>query len=271
MCRLYGLQSTHATKVGCELIEAQNSLIRQSVEDERGLSNPHGWGVGSYRDGALTCERQVGPASESEAFRRYAATIEAPTLLAHVRRATLGGAAQVNTHPFAHGESLLAHNGHIDHFELVRERMFEEMPEKYETAVKGATDSEHFFLFLRWRRDDRPGTEMRHILREAIRDVRRWAREESADAEVALNVLWTEGENLAGSRFGRSLWILERRQPRRCSVCGQRHAEPNPGDRYYAVELASERVTSEDWTEVPENSVFDVGSGREFALDPIDE
>lgn len=78
MCRLYGLQSTHATKVGCELIEAQNSLIRQCVEDERGLSNPHGWGVGSYRDGALTCERQVGPASESEPFRRYAATIEAP-------------------------------------------------------------------------------------------------------------------------------------------------------------------------------------------------
>lgn len=270
MCRLYGLRSTHQTRVGCELIDAQNSLIRQSVEDERGLSNPHGWGLGYWRDGSVSCERQVGPASQSEAFRRYAAQMQARTMLAHVRRATVGKPKLVNTHPFLADDGMLAHNGHIDHFEKVRERMLAELPTEFEEQILGDTDSEHFFQLLRYRQAEQPGLESRHIIHEAIRDVHSWAREIDSRAEVALNVLWTEGRNLAGARFGRGLYYVERDEPRRCPVCGQLHSEPAPDDPYFTVELASEPITPEEWREVPEGTAFDVGPDRDFDRTPID-
>lgn len=270
MCRLYGLRSTHPTKVGCELIDAQNSLIRQSLKDERGLSNPHGWGVGFWRDGEISCKRQVGPASESEEFRNTAIEIEAPTLLAHVRRATVGSAKHVNTHPFLSDEAMLAHNGHIDHFDRVRPKLIDAMGEEYSSAIHGDTDSEHFFQFLRSLRAEKPDVEMREVVLEGILQVEEWAREIDPDAEVALNVLWVEGPNLAGARSGRSLWYLEREEPHRCEVCGRMHAEPDPDDPYYVVELASERITSERWTEVPDRCVFDVGPDRDFDTTSLD-
>jgi len=270
MCRLYGLRSTHQTRVGCELIDAQNSLIRQSVEDGRGLSNPHGWGIGYWRDGSVSCQRQVGPASQSEAFRRYAAQVQTETLLAHVRRATVGEPKITNTHPFLAGDSMLAHNGHIDHFPQVRDKLLAKLPGEFEDEIRGDTDSEHLFHLLRHRRAENPGVEARHIVRDAIRDIYQWAREIDPDAEVALNLLWTEGRDLAGARFGRSLYYIERREPRRCPVCGQLHAEPATDQPYYNVELASEPITPEEWKEVPDATVFDVGPGHELDSTSLD-
>ena len=270
MCRLYGLRSTHPTRVGCELIEAQNSLINQSRQDRRGLSNPHGWGLGYYKDGSIFCKRQVEPASESEEFRKYAAEIEAPTLLAHVRRATVGEAKHVNTHPFLTDDAMLAHNGHIEHFEKVRERMLEEMRPENRRAILGDTDSEHFFQFLRSRRAKRPDVEMRHVVRECIEQVEEWAREIDPEAEVALNVLWVEQDRMAGARSGRTLFYIERDEPHRCEICGKMHAHPDPDEPYYVVELASEEITGEEWSPVPDRTVFDVGPDHDFDTTSLD-
>lgn len=270
MCRLYGLRSTHPTRVGCELIDAQNSLIQQSRKDERGLANPHGWGIGFSRDGELTCKRQATPASESEDFRRTATEISAPALVAHVRRATVGNPKLVNTHPFHDEHALLAHNGHIDHFDEVRERMLEETTDERRAAIQGETDSEHFFHFLQSLRSRHPNATRRHVLRDAIRRVRGWARDIDPEAEVSLNVLWIEENDLAGARYGRTLWYIERHQPHICEICGKPHADPDPDDPYHVVEFASERLTSEGWTEVPEGITFDIGPDRDFDIAHID-
>lgn len=260
MCRLYGMRATHPTKVSCELLDAQNSLIRQSVEDERGLVNDHGWGLGLMTSGGLRCEREVGPASESEEYRRDAAEAEATLVLAHVRRATVGGASVANTHPFRHGRSMLAHNGHIGAFDRgVREMMLSAMREEDREAIQGTTDSEHFFQLLLSRRDRNPGVAPVRILRDAIRDVHGMVKEVDEDGEVALNVLWSVEDELVGSRFGRSLWHLESDGPHRCGVCGEFHPPPDAipdGESYRSAEIASERITDEDWEEVPESSVF---------------
>lgn len=83
MCRLYGLQATHPTRAACELLDAQNALIRQSRQDQRGLSNPHGWGMGQVAEGKTRCFRQVKPASESPKYREEALRTEGTTVLAH--------------------------------------------------------------------------------------------------------------------------------------------------------------------------------------------
>lgn len=284
MCRLYGFRATHPTRVQCELIEAQNSLMRQSRRDGRGLGNPDGWGLGTVRDGTLRCEREVGPAYESEEYRRDAARIDASTVLAHVRRATVGEPREENTHPFRREGSMLAHNGHVPAFESVRRRFLEQTAPELERGIRGSTDSEHVFHLLLSRLRDRvdpaadepvaeagPGSDvMAEVLDDTIGDLRAWCDDALTGTDgiprdpeghrldrLALNLLWTVGDELAGSRFGRSLWYVEREGARRCEVCDEQHPDPEP-EGYRSIVIASERITDEEWQEVPESSVFRV-------------
>lgn len=282
MCRLYGFRATHPTRVECELVASQNSLMQQSRRDERGLHNPDGWGLGTVRDGELNCEREVGPAYGSEEYRRDAARVDATTVLAHVRRATVGEPREENTHPFRREGSMLAHNGHVPSFEELRPRILEEMSPGLERGIRGTTDSEHVFHLLLSRLRDRldvpadrevreaepDGAVMRDVLRETVADLRGWCEATVSGGDdvprgpdghrldrVALNLLWTVGERMAGSRVGRSLWYLERDGAHRCEVCGEMHPDPEP-ESYRSVVVASERITGEDWKEVPASSAF---------------
>jgi len=148
MCRLYGLQATHPTRSACELLDAQNAMIRQSREDARGLSNPHGWGMGQVTHGTTSCFRQVEPASESESYREEALKTEGTTVLAHVRRATVGDPSHANTHPFRHGPALLIHNGHVPAFDAVRPHLLDALSDERRRYIRGTTDSEHVLALL---------------------------------------------------------------------------------------------------------------------------
>ncbi len=128
MCRLYALRASHATTPSCELIDAQNSLLNQSIKDGRGFENPHGWGIAELLpDGTLDCDRQPHPADESEAYRREATDTPALATIAHIRRATVGEPRLENTHPFLAEGGILAHNGHIGDFDAIRPLMLEQM------------------------------------------------------------------------------------------------------------------------------------------------
>lgn len=272
MCRLYGFRSSHPSRVECELIDAQNALIRQAEEDARGLVNDDGWGIGYVAGDTVSCEREVGPAAESEEFRRDAASVRATTVLAHVRRATVGLAAVENTHPFRYGRSMLAHNGHVGGFDAMQDRVLAEMDTEHREAVSGTTDSEHVFQLLLSRRSRRPEDPLTEVLRGAVRDVVRWSRETDSGDEVALNLLWTVEEELVGTRLGRSLWYLERDHVYSCPVCGDFHPDPETvpeGESYRAVVLASERITDEDWCEVPEGSLFRVSEAMNMELEEL--
>lgn len=269
MCRLYGLHATHPTRPASDLIDAQNSLIQQSREDGRGLSNPHGWGVGIVTNGTVRCERQVGPASESADFRANVLQAEGTTVLAHVRRATIGTPSHENTHPFRDGDALLMHNGHIEAFDTVRSKLLDALPDDRARAIRGDTDSEHFFQLLRARQAEGPDRSRADILREAIQDVLAWSEADHPAAEVALNVLWADDRSIVGSRLNRSLWYRARENPYRCPDTGRHHADPPAGDAYRAYVVASERITDEEWTEIPNGSVFEITDEMEFAVESI--
>ncbi len=271
MCRLYGMRATHPTRVECELIVEQNALIRLSVRDERGEANPDGWGIGVAADGAIQCTRQTDPASESPEFRARAVQVNADTVIAHVRRATVGGASEENTHPFCHGRSMLAHNGHIPAFDEVRPRIIKALDADRRDSLRGDTDSEHFFQLLLSQLGEPSVPAMVAALRRAITDVQTWTGETGAAPEPALNILWTFGTNLVGSRLRRSLWYVERRAPRLCRVCGASHGDPPPGEDYRSVTVASEPLTDEAWSEVPEGSLFWVEEAMHLRLEPIEK
>ena len=235
-------------------------MIAQSQRDEDGKSNPDGWGLVTYRNGSPHVERQKDPAFNGEDFRWAAAKAYSRTVMAHVRRATVGQVAPENTHPFVFERFAFSHNGTIEGFPQIRELMVREIEPGLRGQIRGQTDSEHFF-FLVLSRHFRNGSSMVETLAECCNLIAEWSARETPAAECALNALWTDGDHYVASKLGRSLWFVSRERVHECEVCGSQHAVVREGEDYHAVVIASERVTSnEEWVAVPPGSIVDVGS-----------
>lgn len=262
-------------------MNAQNALIHQSRDDIRGLSNPHGWGLASLTNGRVRCFRQVKPASNSDRYRQAALDLEGMTLLAHVRRATVGDPRPDNTHPFRRDDALLVHNGHVPAFDEVRPMLLERLSPARRQTIRGTTDSEHIFALLLQLRDEAPGAPLHEVTKKAVHLIQSWCDDASADvhtgrsdvpfddydsvdAEIidntlALNLLWTDGTWIGGARLNRALWALRRTTSYVCPICETDHTDAPETEPYCATVLASERITDEEWTEVPNGTVFHVG------------
>lgn len=259
MCRLYAFRANEPTKVECSLVHAQNALMEQSRRDMLGGMHGHGWGVAGYPDGVPRVERQTWAAYHGEHFRKSAARVYAKTVVAHVRRATVGPATIENTHPFVHGRWLFAHNGTVPNFQKVRGRLLEAMRPLHRNAIHGSTDSEHMFHYLLslWSRE--PEIDLRRTLKYGLEQVVAWCREVDPEAAVSLNLILTDGEQMVGARYGRTLWYLERDHIVPCEICGQSHVRHEPKHPYRAVEIASEPIThNERWIRIADGTVFSV-------------
>lgn len=270
MCRLYAMHANEPTKVECGLVKAQNALMAQSKGDMQGYAHGHGWGVADYPDGVPMIEKQVWAAFHGEHFTRKAARVYAKTVVAHVRRATVGGTSIENTHPFHHGRWIFAHNGTVPNFDQLRLRFLENMDPLHRPQVHGTTDSEHIFryllsLFLR-----HPERGLLETVRGGLAQIVNWSAEVDPDARVGLNIVLTDGEHMVGSRLNRTLFYLPRDHIFDCPICGEPHVHHHPKTAYQAIEIASEPVTyGEDWYEVPNETVFRVGEDYRLDMEPL--
>ena len=272
MCRLYGMQATHPTQIHCELLHVQNSLFHQAREDEQGFENPHGWGIGVVEDGKVRCKRQSDPAHESEKYRSASFRAYAKTAVAHVRRATVGKPRIENTHPFRTTNSFLAHNGHVDSFDKVGPKIREYLPKRRRKSIRGSTDSEHFFKLVLTEYEDHSAPSMKEALQRATALLRGWIRETDSKGEggLGLNILWVHDGKLAGTKLDRPLWYRQRTASTECENCGDFHA--NAGDdSYRSIELASEKLTINGWTRVPDASVFWIDDDLSIHFEPLAE
>lgn len=181
MCRVFGCVAAEPISVRTDLLEADNPLIRQSEEHDSG------WGMAVYRraDGEEPrCIRFPEAAFEDDDF--IAATeLRGRIFNVHVRRATMGGLAPENTHPFCLGPYSFCHNGTI-----VR---FTKLLEPGVAKPGGQTDSEHFFNFLMRDFDD---GHVRRCLRTAVRKM----IERSPFSGI--NFLFSDGEKLYAYKLG---------------------------------------------------------------------
>jgi glutamine amidotransferase len=212
MCRVFGCVSAQPGSVRHELVEAENPLIRQSE------THDSGWGMAVYRrpDGAdADCVRFPEAAYTDGDFIR-ATEMRGRIFNVHVRRATMGGLSDANTHPFCMGNYSFCHNGTvIDFHRLVEPGV---------RPAKGDTDSEHLFNYLLRDLDPARVVEgLRHMVRTAI----------ERSAFSGLNFLFSDGERLYAYRLG----IFEL------------HWQAQPG----RLLVASERLTDDAWHSVQQD------------------
>lgn len=269
MCRFYGFQAVQPTKVECSLVHAQDALMAQSREDSEGKSHGHGWGVATYADALPHVDKQAWAAYHGEHFRKSAARAYSKTVIAHVRRATVGPPCLDNTHPFVHGRWVFAHNGTLPNFDLVRDAMIESIDPLHRSKIKGDTDSEFIFRYLLTLWEHEPGRPLIDTLGLGLERIIAWCRNIDRGAKIGLNVLWSDGEHLLGSRFGRTLWYLERDGLHECGICGGSHVHRPADQDYRAVEIASQPVTDETWLQVPDCTVFTVDPDMRLHFKPL--
>jgi predicted glutamine amidotransferase len=257
VCRFFGLRASHPTSVACCLVRARNSLMAQSRRDLQGFENADGWGLAAYATRALRSVRNASAAHVGDDFRSVAGRLEAATIIAHVRHATVGAMVLENTHPFTHGAFAFVHNGTVPYFDEIRPCMLAEMSSKHRDAILGATDSGHLFHMILSAYERDPERPLLDVVRETLRRVFQWCRAIGPHPRLGLNILLTDGERMVGSRWQRTLSWLERRELADCEVFGLRHADCEPS-AYRALLIASEPITNEPWQEVPERSVYEV-------------
>ena len=269
MCRLYGFRATAPTKAACALVHAPNALMVQSRKDQAGLSHTHGWGIATYSNGVPHVERQTRAAYQDEAFCRAAARADSRTVVAHVRRASIGAVCRDNTHPFVHGRWVFAHNGTLGAFTKMRAWMLEAMRPEHRKAIRGTTDSEHIFHFLMSLSVQHAEHTPLTTLRMGLRQLLAWSHEADATAVIGLNVLLSNGEELAGSRWGRTLWYLEQDRRQDCEICGFSPIRHDPHGSYRAAVIASEPISHGPWREAPEGTLFDITPDMRVRFEPL--
>ena len=122
MCRLFGFRSIVQLPVHHSLREAENALAKQSRQ------HPDGWGIGYYLDNDPYLQKGSGSAFRDYDYARISEMLASETVVAHIRRATVGRTSEANSHPFVFRQWMFAHNGEVEHYDRVRDHLRGQIP-----------------------------------------------------------------------------------------------------------------------------------------------
>ncbi|MEU0407639.1 ergothioneine biosynthesis protein EgtC [Streptomyces griseorubiginosus] len=233
--------------LGRLLVEPPHSLYRQSWAPRRqryGTVNADGFGVGWYAEGdpVPARYRRAGPIWADLSFADLARVVRSPAILAAVRDATLAGAdAEAAAAPYASGPWLFSHNGAVKGWPGSLAPLTGSLPPAELLSMEARNDSAFVWALVLNRL--RGGDEEGQALADTVLEV----------AEAApgsrLNLLLTNGESIAATAWGDTLWYLQR-----------------PG---LGTVVASEPYDDDPhWQEVPDRTLL-AASGTDVLLTPL--
>lgn len=250
MCRLLGIVASEPTEFRVVLHDTASSLCTLSRE------HPDGWGIAVRDADGWSVEKGTLSAHTDERFKSRALGSRGFVLVSHVRKKTVGDTALTNTHPFHDGPWVFAHNGTIEDRSWLRSSS---SPERL-ARVRGDTDSELLFAALLTRFDAAGVTGGGEHADPVVATFAKEAR--SRPGLGSANFLLSDGAVTYAHRFGRSLFVLERRPHERPEVRRESKdgtvVEMPWSRRRHAVFLASERMTQEPWHEIDDGTLIRV-------------
>lgn len=211
--------------------------IARAFSGLRTLAHEHadGWGIARFDGDTAVIETNLTPAHSCPRFSAIGDDVETRSMLAHIRKASVGSVHADNTHPFYARGLAFMHNGTLRHFEERREALEAEIAPRWRETLKGETDSERCFgLFLTYL-DEVQAPAPHDVARSLARVIDTVARvcDVPGEKRSAMNFLVGDGHSLVATRRGRTLFTAHRH-----GVCF----------------IASEALwPDESWSEVPED------------------
>ncbi|MEU0026789.1 ergothioneine biosynthesis protein EgtC [Streptomyces sp. NPDC006335] len=194
--------------LGRLLAEPPHGLYRQSWAPRRqkhGTVNADGFGVGWYADGdpVPARYRRAGPIWADLSFADLARVVKSRAVLAAVRDATMAGAdAEAAAAPYSSGPWLFSHNGAVKGWPSSLAPLTASLPPAELLSMEARNDSAFVWALVLNRL--RGGDEEGQALADTVLEVA-----EAAPAS-RLNLLLTNGESIAATAWGDTLWYLRR-------------------------------------------------------------
>jgi glutamine amidotransferase len=194
--------------LGRLLVEPPHGLYRQSWAPRRqkyGTVNADGFGVGWYAEGdpVPARYRRAGPIWADLSFADLARVVKSSAVLAAVRDATLAGAdAEAAAAPYSSGPWLFSHNGAVKGWPGSLAPLTASLPPAELLSMEARNDSAFVWALVLNRL--RGGDEEGQALADTVLEVA-----EAAPAS-RLNLLLTNGESIAATAWGDTLWYLRR-------------------------------------------------------------
>jgi len=206
---------------------APRRLLRDAPRSLKALARVHkdGWGVAIREAANWVIHRSVESAEICPRYDDLVDSIRSPLVIAHVRQRTRGEVKLANTHPFRHGDLVFGHNGTVANLAPLVARTSSER----RAEIEGETDSEQFFAFIATRIDEAKDIETG--VTDAVRELHGFGDLGST------SFLLSNGSQIFAHRLGRSLDVLVR------------------AGELPAIIVASEPLTDEAWTQLPERSL----------------
>ncbi|MET7686851.1 ergothioneine biosynthesis protein EgtC [Streptomyces sp. NPDC005483] len=235
--------------LGRLLVEPPHSLYHQSWAPRRqqhGTVNADGFGVGWYAEGdpSPARYRRAGPIWADLSFADLARVVKSSAVLAAVRDATLAGAdAEAAAAPYASGPWLFSHNGAVKGWPRSLAPLTTTLPPAELLSMEARNDSAFVWALVlnRLRGGDEPGQALADTVLEVA----------EAAPGSRLNLLLTDGESIAATAWGDTLWYLQR--PGTGTVVA---SEPYDDDPH--------------WREVPDRTLL-AASRTDVLLTPLKE
>ncbi|GGS20166.1 gamma-glutamyl-hercynylcysteine sulfoxide hydrolase [Streptomyces aureoverticillatus] len=235
--------------LGALLVEPAHSLFRQSWAPRRqryGTVNADGFGVGWYADGdpVPARYRRAGPIWADQSFADLARVVRSGAVLAAVRDATLAGAdGEAAAAPFAAGPWLFSHNGAVSGWPDSLASVATSLAPADLLSLEARCDSALVWALVleRLRRGDDPAQALGDVTVEVAR----------AAPASRLNLLLTDGETIAATAWGDTLWYLA--DPGRSTVVASEPYDDDPR-----------------WREVPDRTLLAAGA-TDILLTPLKE
>jgi len=177
------------------IVRPAHSLLEQSqhATEAKLAVNGDGFGLSWYGTGKTPgIYRDVLPAWSDGNLTSLCRMVQSRLFIGHVRASTVGETSRQNCHPFGFENWSFCHNGQVPHFDQIKRRLEEALPDALYDVRSGSTDSEMFFLtLLRHGLDTDPAA----ALRATINDIG------SGDDIVKVTCVFSNGTDLFGFRY----------------------------------------------------------------------
>jgi len=282
MCRLMAYKGTSIV-IDKLLYQPKNSLINQS-SNAREIEEPlngDGFGIGWYtqelNDEPATFV-SISPAWSSRNLRNLAPKLKTNCMIAHVRAASVGEVSESNCHPFQYKNLLMAHNGGVENFSLIKRLLREPLTDELYNWIKGQTDSEHIFAYL----VNYLYKKNKEITPDAVADafehtftyINQLMKQVGITDAAYLNMAITNGKFMVATRYVSdpkedALTLYHSEGSRYVVEDGITRMEA-PQDDDNAVLIVSEKLTDgKEWTLIPKNHLVIVEDSLNVRIKPI--
>lgn len=229
MCRLFGFRSVIQSQVHSSLVEADNALGVQ------GGDHPDGWGVAYYLLNSPHLMKSAKSALKDTLFKKVSGVVSSETVVAHIRKTTVGENNILNTHPFQFGKWVFAHNGNISNFDKVKPDLVARIHPSFRRFILGETDSEVIFYFLLSHLDtkidladkDCNMNELKDAIKESMVELIKIAgepadKDDSGEKATYYTFILTNGKAMIGYQGGKNLYYSTYK-----NKCGDRDSCPS--------------------------------------------